>query len=279
MYDLLIFVLTQCFIGCIIAIGAVFALYSPVGDIQGFDFMRGLGTLINVALLIFGGLCGLLFGKKLNERIKDTLLSVNAVAIMMLAVGGVMQNMLSLSDGKLSTGGTVMMIVSLTLGGLIGEIININALVDKFGEWLKIKSHSTGDDSFVSAFVSASCTVCIGAMAVIGSINDGVSGDCSVLIAKAILDAVIICVMTASQGKGCIFSAVPVAIFQGAITIIAVFVGGFMTDLALSYLSYVGNVLIFCVGLNLIRKKQIRVANLLPSLVIAVAWGFVAPLI
>ena len=246
---------------------------------QGFDFMRGLGTVINVALLIFGGLCGLLFGKKLNERIKDTLLSVNAVAIMMLAVGGVMQNMLSLSDGKLSTGGTVMMIVSLTLGGLIGEIININALVDKFGEWLRIKSHSTGDDSFVSAFVSASCTVCIGAMAVIGSINDGVSGDCSVLIAKAILDAVIICVMTASQGKGCIFSAVPVAIFQGVITIIAVFVGGFMTDLALSYRSYVGNVLIFCVGLNLIRKKQIRVANLLPSLVIAVAWGFAAPLI
>lgn len=241
--------------------------------------MRGLGTVINVALLIFGGLCGLLFGKKLNERIKDTLLSVNAVAIMMLAVGGVMQNMLSLSGGKLSTGGTVMMIVSLTLGGLIGETININALVDKFGEWLRIKSHSTGDDSFVSAFVSASCTVCIGAMAVIGSINDGVSGDCSVLIAKAILDAVIICVMTASQGKGCIFSAVPVAIFQGVITIIAVFVGGFMTDLALSYLSYVGNVLIFCVGLNLIRKKQIRVANLLPSLVIAVAWGFVAPLI
>lgn len=241
--------------------------------------MRGLGTVINVALLIFGGLCGLLFGKNLNERIKDTLLSVNAVAIMMLAVGGVMQNMLSLSDGKLSTGGTVMMIVSLTLGGLIGETININALVDKFGEWLRIKSHSTGDDSFVSAFVSASCTVCIGAMAVIGSINDGVSGDCSVLIAKAILDAVIICVMTASQGKGCIFSAVPVAIFQGVITIIAVFVGGFMTDLALSYLSYVGNVLIFCVGLNLIRKKQIRVANLLPSLVIAVAWGFAAPLI
>lgn len=116
-------------------------------------------------------------------------------------------------------------------------------------------------------------------MAVIGSINDGVSGDISVLLAKAILDAVIICVMTASQGKGCIFSAVPVAIFQGVITIIAVFVGGFMTDAALSNLSYVGNVLIFCVGLNLIREKQIRVANLLPSIVIAAVWGFAAPLI
>ena len=113
MYDLLIFALTQCFIGCIIAIGAVLALYSPIGDIQGFHFMRGLGTVINVALLIFGGLCGLPFGKKLNERIKDTLLSVNAVAIMMLAVGGVVQNMLSVSEGSLVSGGTVMMIVSL----------------------------------------------------------------------------------------------------------------------------------------------------------------------
>lgn len=113
MCNLLIFALAQCFIGCIIAIGSVFAPYSPVGDIQGFDFMRGLGTVINVALLIFGGLCGLLFGKKLNERIKDTLLSVNAVAIMMLAVGGVMQNMLSVSEGSLVSGGTVMMIVSL----------------------------------------------------------------------------------------------------------------------------------------------------------------------
>ena len=82
--------------------------------------MRGLGTIINVAFLIFGGLCGLLFGKRLSERIRDTLLSINAVAIMILAIGGVMQNMLSLSDGKLSADGTIMMIVSLTAGGLIG---------------------------------------------------------------------------------------------------------------------------------------------------------------
>ena len=191
---------------------------------------------------------------------------------MMLAVGGVMQNMLSLSDGKLSTGGTVMMIVSLTLGGLIGEIININALVNKFGEWLRIKSHSTGDDSFVSAFVSASCTVCIGAMAVIGSINDGVSGDCSVLIAKAILDAVIICVMTVSQGKGCIFSALSVGIFQGAIFLLAGFLEPVMTPTALKSLSAVGNILIFCVGTNLFGLPHVRVANLLPALVIAVVW-------
>lgn len=239
--------------------------------------MRGLGTIINVGLLILGGICGLLFGKRLNDRIKDTLMSVNGVAVMMLAIGGVIGNMMSVSDGKLISGGTVMMIVSLTAGALIGELININALVNRLGDWLKKKSRSDGDDSFVCAFVNASCTVCIGAMAVIGAINDGVSGDYSVLLAKAILDAVIICVMSASQGKGCIFSAIPVAVFQGLITVIAFFAGGFMTDAALSCLSYVGNVLIFCVGLNLIREKQIRVANLLPSIVIAAVWGFVAP--
>lgn len=239
--------------------------------------MRGLGTIINVGLLILGGICGLLFGKRLGDRVKDTLMSVNGVAVMMLAIGGVIGNMMSVSDGKLISDGTVMMIVSLTVGALIGELININALVDKLGDWLKKKSHSDGDDSFVSAFVNASCTVCIGAMAVIGAINDGVSGDYSVLLAKAILDAVIICVMSASQGKGCIFSAIPVAVFQGLITVIAFFAGGFMTDAALSCLSYVGNVLIFCVGLNLIREKQIRVVNLLPSIVIAAVWGFVAP--
>ena len=236
--------------------------------------MRGLGTIINVALLIFGGLCGLLFGKKLSDRIRDTLLSINAVAIMMLAIGGVMQNMLSLSDGKLSAGGTIMMIVSLTVGGLIGEIININAMVDRFGEWLKIKSHSTGDNSFVSAFVNASCTVCIGAMAVIGSINDGVSGDISVLLAKAILDAVIICVMTASQGKGCIFSAIPVFLLQGSVTLLAAAIAPFITQAALDNISLVGDGLILCVGINTMFHQKIKVANLLPALIFAAVWAY-----
>lgn len=96
--------------------------------------MRGLGTIINVGLLILGGICGLLFGKRLGDRVKDTLMSVNGVAVMMLAIGGVIGNMMSVSDGKLISDGTVMMIVSLTVGALIGELININALVDKLGD-------------------------------------------------------------------------------------------------------------------------------------------------
>lgn len=236
--------------------------------------MRGLGTIINIVCILAGGITGLLLGKKMNTCIQQTLLSITGVAVLFLGIAGALQNMFSVSNGKISSDGSIMMIVSLSLGAVIGEIINIDAGVEHFGEWLKQKSGSNNDNSFVSSFVSASCTVCIGAMAVIGSISDGISGDYTVLFAKGILDAIIICIMASSQGKGCIFSAIPVAVFQGSITLTAVFAGSFMPEAALKNLSLVGSVLIFCVGLNLIRDKKIRVANLLPSIVIATIWGF-----
>ena len=126
----------------------------------------------------------------------------------------------------------------------------------------------------IGAFVTASLTVCIGAMAIVGSIQDGILGDHATLFAKAVLDLVIIMVMTASMGKGCIFSAIPVGILQGSVTLLARLLQPVFTDAALSNLSLVGSVLVFCVGLNLVWGKKIRVANLLPSLLIAVIWAF-----
>ena len=165
------------------------------------------------------------------------------------------------------------MIASLALGAVVGELLDIEGWVERFGEWLKRKSNSGGDSGFVTSFVSASCTVCIGAMAVVGSIRDGTYGDFSILLAKGILDAIIICIMAASQGRGPVFSAIPVGIFQGVVTVVAVFAGSFMTEPALDRLSFVGSILIFCVGLNILREKKIRVANLLPALVVAALWG------
>ena len=130
------------------------------------------------------------------------------------------------------------------------------------------------DARFVDGFVTASLTVCIGAMAVVGCIQDGRQGDWSILAAKAILVMIIILVMTASMGKGCIFSAVPVGIFQGAITFLAVLAEPLMTEEAVSNLSLTGSMLIFCVGVNLVWGKKIRVANLLPAIFLAVVWAF-----
>lgn len=235
--------------------------------------MPGLGTILNVLFIVAGGAAGLLFGNRLNERSRETLLLANAVAVLFIGIAGALQQMFVMaSDGSLETTGTMMLIASLAIGAVVGELINLEARIEQFGEWLKRRTGNSGDAGFVGAFVTASLTVCIGAMAVVGSIEDGAAGNHSILFAKAVLDLIIIMVMTASLGKGCIFSAVPVGLFQGIITALAVLIKPFITDTAMSHLSLVGSVLIFCVGVNLFWGKKIRVANLLPALVVAVLW-------
>jgi hypothetical protein len=236
--------------------------------------MPGLGTLINVGGILCGGLIGLIFGKVMEKRLQDTLMMANGVCVLFIGIGGTIEKMMTVSGGKLVSGGTMMMIGSFAIGALIGELLNIEKHMEDFGEWLKAKTGNSGDVRFVDAFVTASLTVCIGAMAVVGSIQDGISGDYSVLMAKAVLDLIIIMVMTASMGKGCIFSAIPVGLFQGSITLLAQLAEPLMTEAAMNNLSLTGSMLIFCVGVNLVWGKMIKVANLLPAIFVAVAWAF-----
>lgn len=236
--------------------------------------MVGLGTIINSAAIIVGGVFGHLFGKILNERIQDSLQKASGICVLFIGIAGAMEGMLKLSGSSLSAGRSMFIVASLALGALVGEILNIEHGFERFGEWLKVKTGNAKDKSFVEGFVTASLTVCIGAMAVVGSIKDGISGDYSILVTKAILDLIIITVMTCSLGKGCAFSAIPVAVFQGLITAFARLIKPLMTDGALANLSLIGSILIFCVGVNLVWDKRIKVANLLPSLVFAVAIAF-----
>ena len=236
--------------------------------------MVGLGTIINSAAIIVGGVFGHLFGKILNERIQDSLQKASGICVLFIGIAGAMEGMLKLSGSSLSAGRSMLIVASLALGALVGEILNIEHGFERFGEWLKVKTGNAKDKSFVEGFVTASLTVCIGAMAVVGSIKDGFSGDYSILVTKAILDLIIITVMTCSLGKGCAFSAIPVAVFQALITALARLIKPLMTDGALANLSLIGSILIFCVGVNLVWDKRIKVANLLPSLVFAVAIAF-----
>ena len=237
--------------------------------------MIGMGTLINVAGIVLGGCIGLICGKLITSQIQDTLLKANGICVMFLGLAGTLEQMVSLQDGKLTSGGTMMMILSLSIGALIGEWINLDMRMEQFGKWLKQKTGNAKDKLFVDGFVTASLTVCIGAMAIVGSIQDGLTGNYSTLLTKAILDLIIICVMTASMGKGCIFSAIPVALLQGSVTLLAKSIEPIMTEAALSNLSFVGNMLIFCVGINLVfENTRIKVANMLPAIFVAVAWAF-----
>ena len=234
--------------------------------------MRGLGTIINALAILVGGVLGILCRSFLKARYQDTIIKATGFAVIFLGAAGTLSKMLTVSlDGSLTTGGSMVMILSLALGALLGELVDLDAQFERFGEWLKHKTGSDGDNQFVNGFVSASLTVSIGAMAVIGSIQDGIYGDHSTLVAKAILDFIIVLIMASSMGKGCVFSFLPVAVLQGSMTALAVVLSGFMTDAVLDNISLVGNILIFCVGIDLVWPKTIKVANLLPALLVAVA--------
>ncbi len=233
----------------------------------------GIGVLANVLGIVAGGFMGLGFGRLISERFQKTLMMACAIAVIFLGLTGTVKEMLVLTgDGTIGLTGTYRMLGSIIGGALIGEAINIEDRMEEFGVWLKQKTGSSGDTRFVDGFVTASLTVCIGAMAVIGSINDRLLADPSVLFAKTVLDAVIVMIMTSALGKGCIFSALSVGIFQGTIFLLAGFLEPVMTPEALSALSAVGDILIFCVGTNLFGLPHVRVANFLPALVIAVVW-------
>lgn len=236
--------------------------------------MFGLGTIINTAAILLGGVLGALFGRFLSDSAQDTLTKVCGVSTLFIAITGALEGMLTVENGAVVSSGAMLIIGCLAIGAVVGEALNIEGAFERFGEWLKQKTGNAKDKGFVNAFVTASLTVCIGAMAIVGAIQDGLTGDYSILATKAVLDLIIIMVMSCSLGKGAVFSAIPVAVFQGSITALAGLIKPVMTDAALANLSLVGNILIFCVGVNLVWGKKVKVANLLPAIVVAVIAAF-----
>lgn len=236
--------------------------------------MIGFGTLLNTAGIAAGGAAGLLFGRLLKQRHQEALKAACGVSVLFIGLAGAMEGMLRVQDGAVLSGRAMLVTLCLALGTLLGEIINIEGLIERFGEWLKRKTGNAKDPRFVGAFVTASLTVCVGAMAIVGALEDGLQGDWSILATKAVLDLIIVMVMTCSLGKGCIFSAIPVFIFEGAVTLLASLLRPILTEAAMGNLSLVGSILIFCVGLNLVFGQKVRVANMLPAIVFAVIAAF-----
>lgn len=232
--------------------------------------MIGTGTLVNVAAVIIGGGIGMLVRGGIKQRFQDILMQALGLSTLFIGVSGALKGMFTVNGEGLETGGAMVLILSLVLGALIGEGINIEKQFERFGEWLKRKVKSNGDSQFVEGFVTASLVICVGAMAVVGSLQDGLTGDASMLYTKAILDFVIVLVLASALGKGVLFSALPLGILQGSITLFAGVIAPVLSDRMIDNLSFIGSALIFCVGINLCFGKKIKVGNLLPALVIAV---------
>lgn len=241
--------------------------------------MTGLGTVINSASIVAGGLVGYFAGKFFRPEQQESLNKACGISVIFIAVAGAMQGMLKIEGAEIVSGKSMLVVLCLALGTIMGELFGIEKGFENFGGWLKKKSGNSGDSTFVNAFVTASLTVSIGAMAVVGAIQDGLLGDFSTLAVKSVLDFIIVAVMTSAMGKGAVFSAIPVSVFEGAMTLLAKLVSPLMTPAALEYLSLIGSVLIFCIGVNLVWGKKLKVANMLPSVILAVAaaylpWNF-----
>ncbi|HEM5687454.1 DUF554 domain-containing protein [Streptococcus suis] len=236
--------------------------------------MFALGTIINTVAIALAGLLGAWFGHLLKERHQSGLTVASELAVLFLGISGSLEGLLTVVDGQLKSQNSMLLVLSLALGTLIGEVLHIEGWFERLGVWLREKSGNSQDGQFLDAFLTASLTVCIGAMAILGAIQDGLTGDYRLLAVKSILDFIIILIMTSSLGKGAGFSAVPVFLFQGSVTLLARLIEPLMTDQALANLSFIGSALIFCVGVNIIWDKKIRVANMLPAIVIAVIWSY-----
>ena len=232
--------------------------------------MPGLGTLINGLAVIAGGLLGLVFRRGLPQRFQDTLMQALGLSSIFIGISGSLEKMLQIQNGFVSVQGTLLAVLSLAAGALLGEWINLERRFEQLGLWLKKKTGSEKDSRFMQGFLTASLTICIGAMAIVGALQDGLSADPSLLITKAVLDCLIIMIFTSAFGKGAVFSVIPLVFFQGSITILAQFIAPLLTKQMLDKLSMIGSMLIFCVGINLMFNTKIRVANLLPALLIAI---------
>lgn len=230
--------------------------------------MIGLGTIVNTLAVIVGSGIGLIIKGGLKQRYQQTIMQALGLATMFIGASGAMSGMLKVMDSGLETQGSMLLIGSLVFGAIVGEFFNIELRLEQLGNWLKSKVNMKNDTTFVEGFVTSALVICVGAMAIVGSLQDGLQGDPSTLFAKAILDFIIVMVFASTLGIGVTFSALPLFIYQGSITLFSSFLRPFLTETVILNLSFVGSVLIFAVGINLCFGNKIKVANLLPAMII-----------
>ena len=228
--------------------------------------MIGIGTLVNAGAIIVGSILGMLLKGGIPERIQNIIYTAVGVAVMFIGITGVINNQ----------GDSMLLVLSLVIGGVIGELCKLDEHMESLGEKIKkrfIKEGSAGSATFVEAFVSSTILFCVGAMAIVGSLNDGMLHDPSMLFTKAILDGITSIILAASLGVGVAFSAIPILIYQGILTVLSSILSGFFTETLIRNMSFVGNVIIFCIGLNFLFPKKVKTINFAPALFMPIILG------
>lgn len=243
--------------------------------------MVGLGTLVNMAAIVTGSAIGIILKGGLKQRFQETIMNALGLAVMFIGISGALQGLFTVKGSELKTVNIMLMIIALAAGAFLGELLDIEERLNRMGEFIKIKLKVKGEKgaNFVEGFVSSSLLFCIGAMSIIGSLNDGLSGDTTTLFAKALIDGVVAIFFASTLGIGVFFSIIPLGLYQGAITLSATFIKPFLSDQLIANLSFVGSVLIFGIGVNMIFGKKIRCGNLLPAVLIPILYELITKLL
>lgn len=236
--------------------------------------MKGFGTIINAVAVILGSLIGLGFKKKITKKYQETIYKIIGLGIIFLGLGGTIEKMVFIENNNIITKGSLMSIISLTIGCLIGEIIDIDKGLMSFGLFLKKHFSKQSDNNFVEGFVASTITICVGAMAIIGPLNDVLFNDQKILYTKSFLDFVILIIYSSNFGMGSLFSFFPLIIYQGFISLASFILAIFLTQTMLNNISMVGSMIIFALGCNMFFETKIKVANLIPALIIAAIFGY-----
>jgi len=232
--------------------------------------MIGIGTLVNTLAVLLGGGLGLLLKHGIKERFKEILMQALGVSTMFIGISGALRGILVVNDDLLDSRNTLLMILCLVLGAVLGELLNIDRWMQGLGERLRRKVRARDEDSyFVEGFVTTTIIICTGAMAIVGSFQDALMGDPSMLYAKSALDGVIAAVLASSLGVGLLFAAIPLLVYQGSLTLLASWIKPILSELMLFNISFVGSILVFLIGVNMLFDKRIRIANFLPSIILA----------
>jgi len=222
-----------------------------------------LGVIVNVVAILMGGFIGLLLKKGLPENIKHIVMQAIGLSTIVIGI-----------SSAILTQNVLLFVLSLVIGGVIGTLLKIDYRLEQFGINVEERfKHKQG--GFAKGFVTATLIYCVGAMAIVGSIEAGVDGDNTTLFIKSILDGVTAIIFTASLGYGVLFSSIPVLLYQGTMVLLGIQVQQFLTEDIIVEMSAVGGILIFAIGLNLLGIKKLNLGDLLPAIFIPAVYMIV----
>lgn len=222
-----------------------------------------LGTIVNAAAIIAGSLIGLLFSKGIPDNYKEIVMGGVGLSVILIGI-----------KSALVSDNLIIVILSVILGALIGEFLKIETRLESLGKYLesKVAARSSDTSSFARGFVTASLVFCVGSMAIVGSLESGLTGNHQTLFAKSILDGVTSIIFASAMGLGVMFSSAAVFLYQGLITLTAVLMKNLLVPEIISQMTSVGGLLILAIGLNLLKITTIRVGNLIPGIFLPLLW-------